>query len=112
MKEYAPENIRNIVFLSHGGAGKTSLIEAMLYKAKAISRMGKVEEGNTVMDYEPEEIQRKTSINLSLAYLDWKGLKVNIIDTPGYSDFQGEIMGALRAADAAILVVCAASGWR
>lgn len=110
MKEYAPENIRNIVFLSHGGAGKTSLIEAMLYKAKAISRMGKVEEGNTVMDYEPEEIQRKTSINLSLAYLDWKGLKVNIIDTPGYSDFQGEIMGALRAADAAILVVCAASG--
>ena len=110
MKDYATNNIRNIVFVAHSGAGKTSLIEAMLYKAKVISRMGKVEEGNTVMDYEPEEIQRKTSISLSLAYLDWKGTKINIIDTPGYADFQGEVMGALRAADAVVLVVCAASG--
>ncbi len=110
MTEYTPENIRNVLLISHSGAGKTSLIEAMLYKAKMISRMGKVEEGNTVMDYEPEEIQRKTSISLSLAYLDWKGTKMNLIDTPGYSDFQGEIIGALRAADAALLVVCAASG--
>jgi elongation factor G len=110
MKEYATNNIRNIVFVSHSGAGKTSLIEAMLYKAKVISRMGKVEEGNTVMDYEPEEIQRKTSISLSLSYLDWKGTKINIIDTPGYADFQGEVMGAMRAADAVVLVVCAASG--
>ncbi|MBC7326674.1 elongation factor G [bacterium] len=110
MKEFLPENIRNVVVLSHGGAGKTSLIEAMLYKAKMISRMGKVEDGNTVMDYEPEEIQRKTSISLSLAYLDWKGTKINIIDTPGYSDFQGEVLGALRAADAVLLVVCAVSG--
>ncbi|MGB9607519.1 MAG: elongation factor G, partial [bacterium] len=110
MKEYASENIRNIVFLSHSGAGKTSLVEALLYKAKMITRIGKVEEGNTVMDYEPEEIQRKTSISLSIAYLDWKGTKVNIIDTPGYADFQGEVMGALRAADAVVLVVCAASG--
>jgi elongation factor G len=110
MKEYATQNIRNIAFVAHSGAGKTSLIEAMLYKAKMISRMGKVEEGNTVMDYEPEEIQRKTSISLSLAYLDWKGMKINIVDTPGYADFQGEVMGALRAADAVVLVVCAASG--
>lgn len=110
MKEYTTENIRNIVILSHGGAGKTSLIEAMLYQAKMISRMGKVEEGNTVMDFEPEEIQRKTSISLSIAYLDWKGTKINLIDTPGFSDFQGEVIGALRAADSALLVVCAASG--
>ena len=110
MKEYATQNIRNIAFVAHSGAGKTSLVEAMLYKAKMISRMGKVEEGNTVMDYEPEEIQRKTSISLSLAYLDWKGMKINIVDTPGYADFQGEVMGALRAADAVVLVVCAASG--
>lgn len=110
MKEYAPQNIRNIVLLSHSGAGKTSLIEAMLYHAKMISRMGKVEEGSTVMDFEPEEIQRKTTISLSIAYLDWKGTKINLIDTPGYSDFQGEVIGALRAADAVLLVVCAASG--
>ncbi|MBC7330646.1 elongation factor G [bacterium] len=110
MKEYTTQNIRNVVFVAHSGAGKTSLIEAILYKAKMITRMGKVEEGNTVMDYEPEEIQRKTSISLSLAYLDWKGTKINIIDTPGYADFQGEVMGAMRAADAVVLVVCAASG--
>ena len=110
MKEYTTQNIRNIVFVAHSGAGKTSLIEAMLYKAKMITRMGKVEDGNTVMDYEPEEIQRKTSISLSLAYLDWKGTKINIIDTPGYADFQGEAIGAMRAADAVVLVVCAASG--
>ena len=110
MKEYTTQNIRNVVFVAHSGAGKTSLIEAMLYKAKMITRMGKVEDGNTVMDYEPEEIQRKTSISLSLAYLDWKGTKINIIDTPGYADFQGEAIGAMRAADAVVLVVCAASG--
>jgi len=110
MKEYTTQNIRNVVFVAHSGAGKTSLIEAMLYKAKMITRMGKVEDGNTVMDYEPEEIQRKTSISLSLAYLDWKGTKINIIDTPGYADFQGEVIGAMRAADAVVLVVCAASG--
>jgi elongation factor G len=110
MKEYTTQNIRNVVFVAHSGAGKTSLIEAMLYKAKMITRMGKVEDGNTVMDYEPEEIQRKTSISLSLAYLDWKGTKINIIDTPGYADFQGEVIGAMRTADAVVLVVCAASG--
>jgi len=110
MKEYTTQNIRNVVFVAHSGAGKTSLIEAILYKAKMTTRMGKVEDGNTVMDYEPEEIQRKTSISLSLAYLDWNGTKINIIDTPGYADFQGEVLGAMRAADAVVLVVCAASG--
>jgi elongation factor G len=110
MKEYTTQNIRNVVFVAHSGAGKTSLIEALLYKAKMTTRMGKVEDGNTVMDYEPEEIQRKTSISLSLAYLDWNGTKINIIDTPGYADFQGEVLGAMRAADAVVLVVCAASG--
>jgi elongation factor G len=110
MKEYTTQNIRNVVFVAHSGAGKTSLIEALLYKAKMTTRMGKVEDGNTVMDYEPEEIQRKTSITLSLAYLDWNGTKINIIDTPGYADFQGEVLGAMRAADAVVLVVCAASG--
>ncbi len=109
-KEYTPDKIRNIILLSHGGAGKTSLAEAMLYTAKTITRMGKVEDGSTTLDHDIEAIQRKTSVVLSLAYLDWKGTKINIIDTPGYTDFQGELVGAIRAADAALLVVCGVSG--
>lgn len=110
VKEYTPDKIRNIILLSHGGAGKTSLAEAMLFTAKAITRMGTVEDGSTTLDHDIEAIQRKTSVVLSLAYLDWKGTKINIIDTPGYTDFQGELVGAIRAADAALLVVCGVSG--
>jgi elongation factor G len=110
MLDYHAENIYNVVLLSHTGAGKTSLAEALLYRSGAISRLGRVEEGNTTSDYEPEEIKRQSSISLSPLPLEWKGHKVNIIDTPGYTDFVGEVQAALRAADAAVIMICAASG--
>jgi elongation factor G len=110
MQDFKAENIRNVILLSHTGAGKTQLTEAMLYNAKVTTRMGTVEDGNTVTDFEPEEINRKSSISTALAPLEWKNTKINIIDTPGYFDFAGEVKSALRAADAALIVVCAVSG--
>jgi len=110
MEKYRTEQIRNVVLLSHTNAGKTSLCENMLLQAKAISRLGKVDEGTTTSDYEPEETKRKISINLSLLPFEWNKTKVNLIDSPGYPDFVGEVKAALRAADGAILVVSAASG--
>jgi len=96
--------------LSHTGAGKTSLAEAFLYNCGAITRLGRVDDGNTTSDYDPDEIRRRSSINLSVLPLEWKGNKVNIIDTPGYADFVAEVRAALRVADAAVIVICAASG--
>ena len=110
MQDFETENIRNILLLSHTGAGKTSLAEAMLYDAGVITRLGKVDEGNTVADFEPEEIKRKGSISTALIPFEWKKTKINVIDVPGYFDFFGEAKAALRVADAAIFVVCAASG--
>jgi len=110
MKEYKYDRIRNVAFVAHGGAGKTSLTEAMLYNSGAISRLGKVEDGTTTTDFEPEEIKRKISINAALAPYEWKDYKINVLDTPGYSDFVAEVRGALRAGDGALLVLCAASG--
>jgi len=110
MKEYKFDRIRNVAMVSHGGAGKTSLTEAMLYNAGAISRLGKVEEGNVTTDYEPEEVKRKISINLALAPCEWQDHKINVLDTPGYSDFAAELRSGLRAGDSALLVLCAASG--
>ncbi len=104
------ENIRNVLLLSHTGAGKTSLCEAMLYNTGAITRLGKVDEGNTVSDFEPEEIKRKSSVSTSLIPLKWKDIKINLIDVPGYFDFVGEVKSALRVADGAVNLVCAASG--
>lgn len=110
MKGFSTEQIRNVALISHGGAGKTSLAEAMLYTAGAINRLGKVDAGNTVTDYDPDEIKRQVTISTSLAPLEWKGTKVNLLDTPGFFDFIGEVQGALRVADSAIVVVCAVSG--
>jgi elongation factor G len=110
MEKYRTEQIRNVVLLSHTNAGKTSLCENMLFQAKAINRLGKVDEGTTTSDYEPEETKRKISINLSLLPFEWNKTKVNLIDSPGYPDFVGEVKAALRAADGAIIVVSAASG--
>jgi len=110
MQHYRAENIRNVVLLSHTGAGKTSLAEAFLYNCGAITRLGRVDDGNTTSDYDPDEIRRQSSINLSVLPLEWKGSKVNIIDTPGYADFVAEVRAALRVADAAVIVICAASG--
>lgn len=110
MQRYTTEQMRNVVLLSHSGAGKTSLAEAMLYSSGAITRLGKVDQGNTTSDYDPDEVKRKISIYLSLVPCEWQGLKVNLIDTPGYADFVGEVRAAVRVADGAVIVLCAASG--
>ena len=110
MQQYTLENIRNLALLSHCGAGKTSASEAILFTAGAITRLGKVDDGSTTSDYDPDEVKRKISINLSLLPCQWKGTKINLIDTPGYSDFVGEVRAAMRVSEAAIIVVCAASG--
>jgi elongation factor G len=110
MKEYTPEHLRNIALIGHGGAGKTSLTEAMLFSAGHTTRLGKVEEGNTLSDFHPDEIQRQISITTSLLYCEWKGQKVNILDTPGYLDFTGEVKGALRVADTAVILLKAVEG--
>jgi len=110
MQQYGLENIRNVVLLSHSGAGKTSASEAMLFTAGAVKRLGKVEDGTTTSDYEPDEVKRQISINLSLLPCQWKGAKINLIDTPGYSDFVGEVKAAIRVAEGAVIMVCAASG--
>ena len=110
MDQFAGPKIRNVVLLAHSGAGKTSLAEAMLFATKAISRLGSVGDGNTVSDFDPEEQRRETSLQLAVIPCVWKGTKVNLLDTPGYADFIGETVSALRAADAAVVVVSAASG--
>jgi len=110
MPQYGLENIRNVVLLSHAGAGKTSTSEAILFNAGAISRFGKVDEGTSTSDYDPDEVKRKISINLTLLPCQWRDTKVNLIDTPGYSDFVGEVKAALRVSEGAIIVLCAASG--
>ena len=110
MQTYKTEAIRNVVLLSHSGAGKTSLSEAMLFNAGHLTRLGKVEDGNTTSDYEPEEVRRGGSVQLSLLPYEWNDTKVNLIDTPGYADFIGEVIAALKVADSALLVICAASG--
>ena len=110
MKDYAVEDMRNVAIISHGGAGKTTLTEAMLYMAKATDRFGRVEEGNTVTDFEPEEIARKSSISSATAFLEWNNSKVTLIDTPGYINFLEDAKGCLRAVDAAVLIVSPLSG--
>jgi len=110
MAEYGLENIRNLALLSHNGAGKTSLSETILYTAGAIKRLGKVDEGSSTSDYDPAEQKRNISINLSLLPYEWKGNKINIIDTPGYPDFVGDVKAAIRVCEGAVIVVCAASG--
>ena len=110
MDQFAGPKIRNVVLLAHSGAGKTSLAEAMLFATKGISRLGSVGDGNTVSDFDPEEHRRETSLQLAVIPCVWKGTKVNLLDTPGYADFIGETVSALRAADAAVVVVSAPSG--
>ncbi|MBO7334050.1 MAG: GTP-binding protein, partial [Lachnospiraceae bacterium] len=110
MNVYTTDKIRNVVLLGHGGCGKTSLAEAMAYLAGLTSRMGKVDDGNTISDFGKEEQKRKFSINTSLISLEWDGVKINLLDTPGYFDFVGEVEEAVAAADAAIIVVSGKAG--
>ena len=102
--------IRNVALVGHGGAGKTTLAEALLFAAGAIQRMGKVEDGTTVCDFDPEEQKRTISVSLALAPFEHDGYKINVIDTPGYADFVGDVTAALRAADLAVFVVSAVEG--
>ena len=110
MKTYSPDKIRNVALVGHSGSGKTTLAEALLYRAGVISRLGRVEDGNTVMDFDPEEHKRGSSLSLAIAPLDWVGHKINLIDTPGYADFVGDVHAALRVADLAVFVVSAVDG--
>src|SRR5215831_18351735 len=102
--------IRNVGVVGHGGVGKTSLVEAMLFAAGAVTRLGKVDDGSTTTDFDPDEIRRKISINTSVAYCDWKGHHINLVDTPGYGDFIADACAGLRVVEAAIVVVDAVSG--
>ena len=102
--------IRNIVLVSHQGAGKTSLAESMLFASGATQRLGRVDDGTAISDYEPLEVERHMGINLSLLRFEWQGTKMNLIDTPGYADFIGEVRSGLRVTEGAVVVVCAASG--
>ena len=110
MNIYTTDKIRNVVLLGHGGAGKTSLVESMAYLTGMTTRMGKVEDGNTISDFNKEEQLRNISISTSVVSMEWKDIKLNILDTPGYFDFIGEVEEAISAADAAIIVVSGKTG--
>jgi len=110
MKEYHTEQLRNVVLLGHGSVGKTSLVEALAFASGATTRMGQVEAGTTIADFDEEEIRRHISLNLTVVPIEWKNCKVNVLDTPGYTDFVGEVKSATRVADLALILVDAVSG--
>ena len=110
MKVFPKEKVRNVALVGHGGSGKTSLAEALLFVGGAISRLGRVEDGNTVCDFDPEEARRGISVSLSIAPFEFEGHKVNVLDTPGYADFIGDVSAAMRVADLAVFVVSAVEG--
>ncbi|HXJ68466.1 MAG TPA: GTP-binding protein, partial [Verrucomicrobiae bacterium] len=110
MKEFATGHIRNVALVAHHGVGKTTLAEAMLFQAKATTRIGRIADGSTMLDHSPEEISRQMTIDLGLAQFEFQGHKINLLDTPGYADFVGDVYSALRVADSAILVLRAATG--
>src|SRR2546428_9090020 len=110
MKVYKAEQIRNVALISHVGAGKTSFVDAALYDSGAVTRQGKVDEGTSISDYDPDELKRHMSLNVKVLPVEWKQHKINFIDTPGYADFVGEVKAGLRVADAALVVVTAEKG--
>lgn len=107
---YTTDKIRNVVLLGHSGCGKTSLAEAMLFNTGATNRLGRVEDGNTISDYDEEEIHRTMSLNLSVIPCEWEGYKINILDAPGYADFQGEMLSGIHVADTVVIVIDASAG--
>jgi elongation factor G len=110
MRTYDANEIRNVLLVGHGGSGKTTLLEAMLFASGALTRMGNVEDGNTVSDFEPEEVKKGISVSLAMAPVEWKGVKINVLDAPGYADFVGDVRSAIRAVDAVLLVVSGVDG--
>src|SRR6202049_3987474 len=110
MKVYTAEHIRNVALISHVAAGKTSLIDAALYDTGAVTRQGKVDEGSSVADYDPDELKRRMTLEAKVIPVEWKNTKHNFIDTPGDADFLGEVKAGVRVADAALVVVTAEKG--
>ena len=110
MAEFQTKDIRNIALMGHGGEGKTTLTEAMLFAAHIIDRQGKVEDGNTTTDFDPEEVRRHCSISAATAPVDWAGKTMNIVDVPGYFDFAGEVAGAIRVVETTGIVMSAVTG--
>src|SRR5437588_3978327 len=110
MKVYTAEYIRNVALISHVGAGKTSLVDAALYDSGAVTRQGRVDDGTSVADYDPDELRRSMTLNVKVLPVEWNDNKINFIDTPGYPDFVGEVKAGLRVADAAVVVVTAEKG--
>lgn len=110
MKEYKSDKLRNVGIVAHGGAGKTSFTEAVLFNSGAVTRLGRVDDGSATTDYEPEEIKRKVSIAASLAPCEWQNHKINFLDTPGYADFSAEVKGIMRAIEGVLVLLCASSG--
>jgi elongation factor G len=110
MKVYKTAQVRNLALVGHSGSGKTNLTEAMLFQSGATKRLGNVSDKNTISDFSKEEKERGTSIGTSIVPVEWRNYKVNIIDTPGFMDFIGEAHGALRASEAALLVIDATKG--
>jgi elongation factor G len=110
MKTYDASSIRNVLLVGHGGAGKTTLLEAMLFASGALTRAGRVEDGNTVSDFEPEETKKGISVSLAMAPVEWNGVKINVLDAPGYADFVGDVRSAIGAVDAVLVVVSAVDG--
>src|SRR5256885_7968188 len=110
LNTYDAKDIRNVLLVGHGGSGKTTLLEAMLFASGGITRMGTVEDGNTVSDHDPDEQRRGISVSLAMAPIEWKAVKINALDAPGTADFVGDLRNAIRAADAVIIVVSAVDG--
>jgi elongation factor G len=110
LKSYDAKDVRNVLLVGHGGSGKTTLLEAMLFASGATTRMGTVEDGNTVSDHDPDEQRRGISVSLAMAPVEWKDMKINVLDAPGTADFVGDLRSAIRAADAVIVVVSAVDG--
>lgn len=110
MAKIETAKIRNVAVVAHSGAGKTSLVEAMLFNGGTIDRMGSVEAGTTTTDYDPEEVARKISVSSALAFCDWKGIRLNLIDTPGFINFIEDTRSCLRVSDGAVVIVSAISG--
>ena len=110
MKEYTTDSIRNIAFIGHNGSGKTTLSEILLFTAHETNRIGTIAEGNTVSDSTTNEVEKQISISSSLLHLEWNNVKINILDTPGYSDFIGDVKSAMRVCDTAVMVLKSAEG--
>src|SRR5947207_10340812 len=110
MKVYTAEHIRNVALISHVGSGKTSLIDAALYDSGAVTRQGKVDEGSSIGDHDPDELKRGMTLHAKVLPVEWKNTKINLIDTPGYADFVGEMVAGLRAADSAVFCIKATAG--